>query len=313
LLAVCNPLSRTLAPAVGSGDEPDDRAGRRPQARCLATAMHPGVAWLSSRTRVATAVASPGAWLPGRASLSVSPRPISRRRDNDCTGRERHPSLGALPCAARAAAQAAVKLTVPPTPRWVLSTSWGACDCGASMARRMMMMTAARPVELDARGRRLRAALAALLVPDNAPEVRLREWVSLWRRSSPAMSPRSVLLVEDDDALRGLVADTLRDAGFSVRSLPLAAQTFDALRVSTPDVIVLDLGMPSGSLQGTEVLAQLREDEVGRDIPVIIVSGLVDLVNPDVARRLGVKAILAKPLLSLDDLITTIRRIDVSP
>ena len=128
-----------------------------------------------------------------------------------------------------------------------------------------------------------------------------------------AMTPRSVLLVEDNDALRGLVADTLRNAGFSVRSLALAAQTFDELCVSTPDVIVLDLGMPRGSLQGTEVLAQLRDDEVGRDIPVIIVSGLGDLVNADVARRLGVKAILAKPLISLDDLITTIRRIDVSP
>ena len=127
-----------------------------------------------------------------------------------------------------------------------------------------------------------------------------------------AMSPKSVLLVEDDDELRGLVADTLRDAGFSVRSLPLAAQTFDELRVSTPDVIVLDLKMPHGSLQGTEVLVQLRDDEVGRDIPVIILSGLGDLVNRDVARRLGVKAILAKPL-SLKDLITTIRLIDVSP
>jgi DNA-binding response OmpR family regulator len=128
-----------------------------------------------------------------------------------------------------------------------------------------------------------------------------------------AMWPRSVLLVEDDDELRGLVADTLREAGFSVRSLPLAAQTFDELRVSTPDVIVLDLGMPHGSLQGTEVLVQLREDEVGQDIPVIILSGLGDLVNRDVARRLGVKAILTKPLISLNDLITTIRQIDVSP
>jgi CheY-like chemotaxis protein len=127
------------------------------------------------------------------------------------------------------------------------------------------------------------------------------------------MSPRSVLLVEDDDALRGLFSDTLRSAGFSVRSLALAAETFDALRVSTPDVIVLDLGMPRGSPQGTDVLAQLREDEVGRDIPVIIVSGFGELVNPDVAHRLGVKAILAKPLISLDDLITTIRRIDVGP
>jgi hypothetical protein len=39
-------------------------------------------------------------------------------------------------------------------------------------------MTAPGDLELDARGRRLRAALAAVLVPDNAPEVRLvREWL----------------------------------------------------------------------------------------------------------------------------------------
>jgi CheY-like chemotaxis protein len=44
-------------------------------------------------------------------------------------------------------------------------------------------------------------------------------------------------------------------------------------------VIVLDLGMPRGSPQGTEVLAQLREDEVGRDIPVVIVSGFGDLAR----------------------------------
>jgi hypothetical protein len=38
-----------------------------------------------------------------------------------------------------------------------------------------------RPEELDARGRRLRAALAAVLVRDHAPELRLvREWLDDW-------------------------------------------------------------------------------------------------------------------------------------
>ena len=38
-----------------------------------------------------------------------------------------------------------------------------------------------RPEELDARGRRLRAALAAVLVPENAPELRLmHEWLDNW-------------------------------------------------------------------------------------------------------------------------------------
>ncbi len=42
-------------------------------------------------------------------------------------------------------------------------------------------MTEPLPGELDARGRRLRAALAAVLVRDNAPELRLvREWLNNW-------------------------------------------------------------------------------------------------------------------------------------
>jgi DNA-binding response OmpR family regulator len=123
------------------------------------------------------------------------------------------------------------------------------------------------------------------------------------------MEPTSVLLVEDDDVVRGFFEDALRTAGFAVRPVPLAAYTFDALRAGMADVIVLDLGMPHGSLQGMEMLTQLREVEAWRDIPVIILSAFGDVVNRDVTRRLGVAAILAKPLLDVDELTRTIREI----
>jgi CheY-like chemotaxis protein len=123
------------------------------------------------------------------------------------------------------------------------------------------------------------------------------------------MVPTSVLIVEDDDAARSLFEDTLRLAGFSVKSIPRASDTFEALRANVPDVIVLDLGMPRGSLQGMEVLARLREVEAWREIPVVILSGFGELVNRDVTRRLGVAAILAKPLTDADELTRTIRQI----
>jgi len=123
------------------------------------------------------------------------------------------------------------------------------------------------------------------------------------------MPPSSVLLVEDDDAVRGFFEDALRTAGFVVRSVPLAAETFEALRNGTPDVIVLDLGMPRGSLQGMEMLTQLREVDAWRQIPVIILSAFGDVVNRDVTRRLGVAAILAKPLIEVEELTRTIRQI----
>jgi two-component system, OmpR family, response regulator CpxR len=121
--------------------------------------------------------------------------------------------------------------------------------------------------------------------------------------------PTSVLIVEDAAAARSLFEDALRMAGFSVRAISLAADTFEALRTATPDVIVLDLGMPRGTLQGMEMLTRLREVEAWREIPVIILSGFGELVNRDITRRLGVAAILTKPLRDTDELARTIRQI----
>jgi CheY-like chemotaxis protein len=123
------------------------------------------------------------------------------------------------------------------------------------------------------------------------------------------MPPTSVLLVEDDDAVRGLFEDTLKSAGFTVRAVSLASDAFEVLRECTPDVIVLDLGMPRGTLQGMEMLARLRDVETWRDIPVVILSAFGDVVNRDVTERLGVTAILAKPLVAVEELTRTIRGI----
>jgi CheY-like chemotaxis protein len=123
------------------------------------------------------------------------------------------------------------------------------------------------------------------------------------------MPPTSVLIVEDDPATRSMFEDALRLDGFSVRGIARAADTFDVLRTAPPDVIVLDLGMPRGTLQGMEMLAQLREVEAWREIPVVILSGFGEVVNQDVTRRLGVAAVLAKPLPEVEQLTRTIKRI----
>lgn len=127
------------------------------------------------------------------------------------------------------------------------------------------------------------------------------------------MVPTSVLIVEDDDAARSLFEDALRTAGFSVGAISRAADIFEALQTATPDVIVLDLGMPRGTLQGMEALARLREVEAWREIPVMILSGFGELVNRDITQRLGVAAILTKPLLHTDELTRTINRLLSTP
>ena len=122
-------------------------------------------------------------------------------------------------------------------------------------------------------------------------------------------SQKRILLVEDDEALRGLLAAVLDDAGFSVSAVRLAGDAPAALRVAPVDLLVLDLVMPSGTMQGAELLAMLRGADEWRDLPVVILSGYGDVVNRDIMARLGARAVLTKPLADVDILSSTIRRI----
>lgn len=119
-----------------------------------------------------------------------------------------------------------------------------------------------------------------------------------------------ILLVEDDNELRELFADLLEAAGFIVTAIPRAEDAARALRPNhPPELIVLDLGMPRGTMQGMEFLAMIREVNAWKHTPVVILSGYGDIVNPDITTRLGVAAVLSKPLTDADALPRTVRAI----
>jgi DNA-binding response OmpR family regulator len=120
------------------------------------------------------------------------------------------------------------------------------------------------------------------------------------------MRVKEVLIVEDEDNLRSLFVSSLTDAGYAVSDVRLAADAIEVIRKKVPDLILLDAVMPPGQMSGMELLARLRENEAWTTVPVIIVSGIGDLINRDAATRLGVRAVLAKPI-SMSDLRTAIQ------
>ena len=127
--------------------------------------------------------------------------------------------------------------------------------------------------------------------------------------TAPETPKRSILLVEDDDPLRALLTTVLDNAGFSVTAIRLAGDVPETLRVTSADLIVLDLVMPSGTMQGAELLVLLREADAWRHLPVVILSGYGDVVNRDIMTRLGAGAVLTKPLAHVGILPATIREI----
>ncbi len=101
---------------------------------------------------------------------------------------------------------------------------------------------------------------------------------------------RTVLVVEDDPAIRELVSDLLADEGYAVLQAENGRQGLRLAREHTPSVIMVDQMLPE--MTGLEVLERLHAQLSTRHIPVILVSGLAQSLRDE---DHGADRVLAKP------------------
>ncbi|MGI5860904.1 MAG: response regulator [Myxococcales bacterium] len=109
-----------------------------------------------------------------------------------------------------------------------------------------------------------------------------------------------VLIAEDDDDLRVLLAQTLEEEGHDVVELEDGFELGDYVEVSNrsvtgrtrPDVIITDVRMPGRD--GLEVVRQARK--AGLTCPIIVVSAFADAATRQASAELGDATFLAKPL-----------------
>jgi DNA-binding response OmpR family regulator len=103
---------------------------------------------------------------------------------------------------------------------------------------------------------------------------------------------QTILVVEDDEWLRPLLAELLSDEGYRVCEAGSGLEGLYRMHQDLPDLVVLDVGLPWRS--GLDVLEDLRAQERTRGVPVFLVSGSVDLVETRQAK--GAAAAFHKPL-----------------
>jgi DNA-binding response OmpR family regulator len=87
---------------------------------------------------------------------------------------------------------------------------------------------------------------------------------------------RLVLVIEDDEATRGFLADNLAADGFRVASASSAAEGLRAIEVRRPCLVLLDLRLDGGS--GLDVLDRVRAADgmasrIDPDLPIIVLTG----------------------------------------
>ena len=96
----------------------------------------------------------------------------------------------------------------------------------------------------------------------------------------------SVLLVEDDAAIRDMINFSLRQAGFTCEAVKDGETGLDWLKNQQPDMILLDWMLPG--IDGIEFIRRLRANEFLASIPVIMLTAKGE--SEDMVKGLSVGA-----------------------
>lgn len=118
---------------------------------------------------------------------------------------------------------------------------------------------------------------------------------------------KKILIIEDDKFLRELIARKLLDEGFEIVEAVDGEEGIKMIKESGPDLVLLDLILPS--IDGFEVLAQVKEDTSITPVPIIILSNLGQKEEVEKGLELGAVDYLIKAHFTPGEIVEKIKNI----
>lgn len=107
------------------------------------------------------------------------------------------------------------------------------------------------------------------------------------------MSDPTILIVDDEPAIRDMIGITLDLAGFNSMSAETAHQAHVSIIDSRPDLVLLDWMLPGGS--GIELARRLKRDELTANVPIIMLTAKTSEDNKVQGLDVGVDDYVTKP------------------
>ena len=111
-----------------------------------------------------------------------------------------------------------------------------------------------------------------------------------------------ILVVDDEPAIRRFLRASLSAQGYQVIEAQSAQSARELFRRNTPDVVVLDLGLPDGD--GLDIIKELRDG--GSAAPIIVLSSRTDEAGKVRALDLGADDYVTKPF-GVEELLARLR------
>mgnify|MGYP000485745115 FL=1 len=102
----------------------------------------------------------------------------------------------------------------------------------------------------------------------------------------------TVAIVDDDEAVREALGDLLMVSGLACECFEGAAEFLAARRVRQFDCLVTDIRMPG--MSGIDLIERLRDERA--ELPVIVLSSVLDEATRSHALAIGAQAWLTKPV-----------------
>ena len=103
----------------------------------------------------------------------------------------------------------------------------------------------------------------------------------------------TILIADDDRLLTRVLGTRLTKAGYKVVAVYDAMQAIMTALRNPPDAILLDVNMPGGT--GLQVLRQLKNSIKTSQIPIIVISGSLNVEMRETVTALGADEVMAKP------------------
>ncbi|HTH25745.1 MAG TPA: response regulator [Vicinamibacterales bacterium] len=104
----------------------------------------------------------------------------------------------------------------------------------------------------------------------------------------------TILLVEDNEPSRDALGRRLARRGYDVRPAVNGQQAVTIARLITPDLILMDLGLPV--MDGWEATRELKQDDSTKHIPIIVLSAHAMTGDRDLALASGGDDFDSKPI-----------------
>ena len=115
--------------------------------------------------------------------------------------------------------------------------------------------------------------------------------------ASSTSIPITILIVDDNQHMRGILRELLRAAGVNdIKEASDPVEAFDYMKSSSRDLLLVDLAMPL--IDGVEFIKMIRtnEDSPNHFLPIIMITGHSERSRVNAARDAGVNEFLVKPV-----------------